>query len=116
MAGDVGELKIGLSFDKSKFKASQDSVEKDTKSWGSKIGGLAMGAGKAVAAGAVAVAGAASAAVVKITKDAVASFAEYQQLEGGVETLFKDTSKIRVCQNTVNFSSSLKVLKSLRIE
>lgn len=92
MAGDVGELKIGLSFDKSKFKASQDSVEKDTKSWGSKIGGLAMGAGKAVAAGAVAVAGAASAAVVKITKDAVASFAEYQQLEGGVETLFKDSA------------------------
>ena len=89
---DVGELKIGLAFDKGKFKASQDSVEKDTKSWGSKIGGLAMGAGKAVAAGAVAVASAAGAAVVKITKDAVTSFAEYQQLVGGVETLFKDSA------------------------
>ena len=54
----------------------------------SKIGSAASVCGKAVAAGMVA----ASAAIVKIGKDAVASYADYEQLVGGVETLFKDSA------------------------
>ena len=55
----------------------------------SKIGSAAAVCGKAVAAGMVA----AGAAIVKIGKDAVASYADYEQLVGGVETLFKDSAK-----------------------
>lgn len=55
----------------------------------SKMGGAAAVCGKAVAAGMVA----AGAAIIKIGKDAVASYADYEQLVGGVETLFKDSAK-----------------------
>lgn len=54
-----------------------------------KVGGAAKVCGKAVAAGMAA----AGAAIVKIGKDAVASYADYEQLVGGVETLFKDSAK-----------------------
>lgn len=55
----------------------------------SKMGSAANVCGKAVAAGMVA----AGAAIIKIGKDAVASYADYEQLVGGVETLFKDSAK-----------------------
>ena len=55
----------------------------------SKIGSAAKVCGKAVAAGMVAAGG----AIIKIGKDAVASYADYEQLVGGVETLFKDSAK-----------------------
>lgn len=54
----------------------------------SKIGGAAKVCSKAIAAGMTA----AGAAIVKIGKDAVASYADYEQLVGGVETLFKDSA------------------------
>lgn len=54
----------------------------------SKMGSAASVCGKAVAAGMVA----AGAAIVKIGKDAVASYADYEQLVGGVETLFKNSA------------------------
>lgn len=54
-----------------------------------KIGGVAKVCGKAIAAGMAA----AGAAIIKIGKDAVASYADYEQLVGGVETLFKDSAK-----------------------
>lgn len=36
---------------------------------------------------------AAAAGIVKLTKDSIKSYAEYEQLVGGVETLFKQSSK-----------------------
>lgn len=54
----------------------------------SKMGSAAKVCGKAVATGMVA----AGAAIVKIGKDAVASYADYEQLVGGVETLFKNSA------------------------
>ena len=54
----------------------------------SKLGGIAKGAGKAIAAVGVA----ASAAAVAITKASVSAYADYEQLVGGVETLFKDSA------------------------
>ena len=50
----------------------------------SKIGSVAVKAGKIAAIGI----GAAATAVGKLTKDAVAAYADYEQLVGGVETLF----------------------------
>lgn len=78
-----------------------DSVESELKQAGNaaddnsgkfeKLGGILKGVGKAAKAiGTAAVAGvtAAGAAVGKITKDAVESYSSYEQLVGGVETLF----------------------------
>ncbi len=60
-----------------------DDIEKSGNAW-EKFGSMAK-AGAAVAAAALAAVGA---AVVKITKAAVENYAEYEQLVGGVETLF----------------------------
>ena len=57
----------------------------------------AVAIGKTIAAG-LAVA---SAAVIKIGKDAISAYGDYEQLVGGVETLFKDSSDT-VIQNAAN--------------
>ena len=54
----------------------------------SKIGSAALKVGKVIATGLAAGAG----AVVAITKQAVDAYADYEQLVGGVETLFKDSA------------------------
>ena len=68
MQGELTQTKLGKTF--------------------SKIGSAAAKVGKAVAAG-VAVGGT---AIVGIAKQAVESYANYEQLVGGVETLFKDSA------------------------
>lgn len=50
------------------------------------LGGVAAGIGAAI--------GAAATGIVALTKSAVSGFSEYQQLKGGVETLFKDSASI----------------------
>lgn len=71
--------------------------ESGAKSFGGGFASVVGTVGK-VAAGAVA---AGATAVTALTKQAVSGFAEYQQLTGGVETLFKDSSDyvIRRAQN-----------------
>lgn len=59
----------------------------------SKVGKLAKGLAKGLATAAVAGATAAAAGLVAITKSAITNFAEYEQLVGGVDTLFKGSSK-----------------------
>jgi hypothetical protein len=62
----------------------------------SKIGNITqkLGSGLKTAAGiGIAAAGAASAAIVGLTKSAVENYAEYEQLVGGVDTLFKNASQ-----------------------
>ncbi len=66
---------------------AEKSESKMSKAF-SKIGSAAAKVGKVVAVGMAA----AGAAIVKIGKDAVASYADYEQLVGGVETLFKDSA------------------------
>lgn len=70
---------------------SADSGEKSSGKWGaalSKIGSGAVAVGKTVAAG-IAVAGSAVSALVA---GSVRNYADYEQLVGGVDTLFKDSS------------------------
>ena len=59
------------------------------KSFSSKAGSFISGASKVMAAGITAGAG----AVAALTKSAIDSYGEYEQLVGGVETLFKDSSE-----------------------
>lgn len=54
-----------------------------------KIGSVASAVGKTVAVGV----GVASTAVVAMGKSAISAYADYEQLVGGVETLFKDSAK-----------------------
>lgn len=64
-----------------KAKAASDKI-------GKFLGGMAKTIGKA----SLAAIGAAAAGITALTKSAVENYAEYEQLVGGVETLFKDSS------------------------
>lgn len=65
---------------------------------GEKAGsGFSSGFGKAlkaVGAAVASVATVAGAALTRLTKDVISSFSEYEQLAGGVETLFKDSADV----------------------
>lgn len=76
-----GSLKFDTAVDSKGF---QGGIEK--------IGSLAAVGCKAVAGAFAAAYAAAGAAVVGLTKTAVENYADYEQLVGGVETLFKDSA------------------------
>lgn len=70
-----------------KAKESGDKAKEGGEGW-EKLGSVAKAAGKALAAAAAA----AAAGVVAISKASLEGYAEYEQLVGGVDTLFKDAS------------------------
>jgi len=79
-----------------KFKADTDNFGKDISGVKSKISSIASGVAKGIATATAVATG----AIAKMTKSAVDSFADYEQLVGGVETLFKDSADI--VQNYAN--------------
>ena len=97
MATNIGEAVIRLKFDgkdvKSTLQNASSEIQKHAKSagdvWVSKFKNI----GKAAIAAFAAAATAAGAFVAKTAKAAMEGFAEYEQLVGGVDTLFKDASK-----------------------
>ena len=78
MSQSVGQVALDIVVGKNEVSGENGVL--------SKLGGVAKGVGKAVGVGLVA----AGAGIVAIGKQAVSSYAEYEQLVGGVETLFKD--------------------------
>lgn len=90
MSDTVGELKIALTFDGQKLKASQKEIEKETSGFGEKIKRGASIAAKASVAAISAAVVAMTKGVADITKMAFNLYGEYEQLAGGVETLFGD--------------------------
>lgn len=98
----VGTAVVKLEFDgkevKSSLQSVTDEIKKSTKGsdlLSSAFGGIksaALAAGKAIGATLVAGTAAATAAVVSLGKAALQSYADYEQLVGGVETLFKDSA------------------------
>ena len=92
----VGEAVIKLVFDGKQAKGQLDETERSAKAVFSKIGSGALGAGKAIAKGIGAGLATASAAVVKITKDSVKAQAEFEQLWGGVATLYGSESAMSI--------------------
>ena len=78
---------------KDELEQYNDSTEKADKHTGKFAGTLKNGLATAAKVGAAALA-AAGTAVVALTKQAVESYAEYEQLIGGVETLFKQSSDV----------------------
>lgn len=70
-----------------KAKNSGDDAKKGGSGW-SKLGSVVKGAAAAIGAAAVA----AGAAAIKLGKDVVTAYADYEQLVGGVDTLFGESS------------------------
>ena len=100
MAQSVGAVALDIVAGKntlnSTIKSSMSEAQSTVNSGSSgiantlgKIGTVASAVGKTVVAGV----GVASTAVVAMGKSAVSAYADYEQLVGGVETLFKDSAK-----------------------
>lgn len=82
---DVGEVKYKVTADDSDLDKQIDKSEGKLKAgFGRAAAAVGAAATAAVAAGA--------AAMVSLTKEAVAAYADYEQLVGGVETLFGDAA------------------------
>lgn len=88
----VGSAVVKLKFDGKDVKSELSAVEKETNTFGSKVTGTLKSVAKVGVATFTAMTGAATAFVTKAVKSAVEGFAEYEQLVGGVDTLFKDAS------------------------
>ena len=86
MADGIVEIKVDLDNEGLK-NGLKDAESQSTSAFG-KIADIGKTAFKAIATASVAV----GTAVAGIAKSAVESFAEYEQLVGGVDTLFKDSS------------------------
>ena len=88
MATTIGEAIIKLRFDTKELdKSQQEAAGKIDKALG-KLGSVAKTTGKVVTAGLAA----ATTAVVSLGAASIKSYAEYEQLQGGIETLFKDSA------------------------
>ena len=95
---DVFDLNAVIRLNDKEYNSSLDADAAKGKSWVSKMGGVFGTFAKVAGAGLLAGAGAVGA----IGKQAVAAYAEFEQLVGGVETLFgEDTAKI-VQDNAAN--------------
>lgn len=94
---NVFELFATLSLDKSEYEKGLNGAEKDAEGFGSKIkkgfGVAAKAVGGAMVAG--------GAAVAALTKQSVEAYAEYEQLVGGVETLFDNTEGIEMLKGVM---------------
>ena len=88
MADTVGEYRVILSLDADDYKKGMTDAENTAEDLQSKVNTIGGNIAKGMAA---ALAGA-SVAIGKITTDAVNAFADYEQLVGGMETLFKDSA------------------------
>ena len=99
MAQSVGEVALDIvagkntvsSVVKGAMDDAQNTINKGSTGISgalSKVGGVAKGVAKGVAVGI----GVASTAIIGLGKQAVDAYAEYEQLVGGVETLFKENA------------------------
>ena len=89
---DLMTLAAKLTLDSSDYNKGIDEAEQRGSKLGGvlgKIGGVAKGAVMATGAAITAAGG----AIAKIAKSAYDAYANYQQLEGGIETLFGDGGK-----------------------
>lgn len=82
------DLMATIRLDSSEYEQGLDDAQKSASSFGDKLGKALSTIGKVSAAAM----GVAAAGVTAITKSAVDSYADYEQLVGGIETLFGDAA------------------------
>lgn len=85
MSVEVGTVKYAVELDDSKVNSQADKTQSSLMS---KFGDAAKKVGAVALEASAAVVTATTAAVANLTKQAVAAYADYEQLWGGVETLF----------------------------
>lgn len=85
---DLFDLVAKITLDTKDYEDKVKKSKNDAEGLGSKIGGAFKTLGKVTLAGL----GAAAAGVASLTKSAVSAYADYEQLVGGIETLFEDLS------------------------
>ena len=92
MATEVGEVTIGVKFDKNSLTSGVKQLGTEAQKAGntisSRLGGAAKTAGAAIAGGLAA----GSAAFASLAKSSLDAYADYEQLTGGVETLFAESA------------------------
>ena len=81
---DIFDLSASLTLDTAQYETGLDRAENGAYSFGRKLGGILKTSAKAFAV----VGAAATAAGVKIGKMALDAYADYEQLEGGVQKLY----------------------------
>ena len=88
MSTTIGEAVIKLSFNTKDLDKGQQQIANKVDSVLGKVGSVAKTGGKLITAGMTA----AATAVSGLAAASVKGYAEYEQLQGGVETLFKESS------------------------
>lgn len=94
----AGEIQYKVVVDTKSLKSGLDTAEKETKSFADKAGNAMVGIAKTAGKVALAAVATSTAAIAGLTKKAVESYSDFEQLSGGVETLFKDSANT-VMQN-----------------
>ena len=87
---NVFDLYAKIALDKSEYENGLEDASGKTSSFAEK---LKTGLATAAKVGAAAI-GAASTGIAALTKSSIEGYAEYEQLVGGVETLFKQSSDV----------------------
>jgi len=90
---EVGKLNVKLGLDDSAYKSGLSNAEGDARSAGSKMGGLLGSAGKMLGGAVVAGVAVAGTALAGLSVKSLNLYADYEQLVGGIDTLFKGSSE-----------------------
>ena len=85
---NVFDLWAKLSLDSKDYDEGLDKEKEKTESFGSKLGSVLGGVGKVVGTATIAAVSAAGVAVTGIVKQAIDSYADYEQLVGGSKLVF----------------------------
>ena len=91
---DVFDIYAKLSLNSEGYDEGLDKAHEKAENFGSQLLGTLGNIGTAIGTATVAIVTTATAAVTSIVGQAVESYADYEQLIGGVETLFKDSADI----------------------
>ena len=89
---DLGALKITVKVDKNNASNELKEFNNDVEDKSGKIKNKLISLGTAMKGAAVAAVGLAAKQFVDITKDALEAYAQYEQLTGGIETLYKESA------------------------
>ena len=89
---DLGALKITVKVDKNNASNELEEFNNDVEDKSGKIKNKLISLGTVMKGAAVAAVGLAAKQFVDITKDALEAYAQYEQLTGGIETLYKESA------------------------
>lgn len=105
------ELAAVLTLNKSSFDKGIKDARKEAEGFSGKMSGVVSG----VAKGVTAAVGAAGAGIIKIVKDSVQAYGQYEQLKGGAELMFGE-AYATVAENAKNAYKTVQLSQSEYLE